>query len=158
MFSLMPWRKEQGEGEMARRAETPLGLMRREFASLFDRFFGGFPIPFEVAREEPPTYWGLDLVEEPNEVVVKAEMPGFEPGEIEVLVTGEMLTIRAEHKAKKEGKGKEEPPTLRHVERTVTLPAGTDKEKVEAVYRNGVLEVHFPKTPEAKGRRIEVRT
>ncbi len=158
MFSLMPWWKERkGEGGIARRAETPLGMMRREFASLFDRFFGGFPTPFEVAWEEPPTYWGLDLVEEPNEVVVKAEMPGFEPGEIEVLVTGEMLTIKAEHKAKGEGKGKEEA-IERHVERTVTLPTGTDKEKVEAVYRNGVLEVHFPKMPEAKGRRIEVKT
>lgn len=160
MFSLMPWRKEKRVGgPFAGRAATPLGLMRREFASLFDRVFGGFPMPFEVAWEELPTYWGLEMVEEPNEVVVKAEMPGFVPGEIEVLVTGETLTIKAEHKAPVEGKEKkEEEPLERQVERTVTLPAGTDTEKVEAVYRNGVLEVHFPKTAEAKAKRIEVKT
>jgi HSP20 family protein len=133
--------------------------MRREFASLFDRFFGGLPAPFEVTWEEMPTYWGLEVVEEPKEVVVKAEMPGFEPGEIEVLVTGETLTIKAEHKAKVEGKEKKEEETLeRRAERTVTLPAMTDKEKVEAVYHNGVLEVHFLKMPEAKAKRIEVKT
>jgi HSP20 family protein len=132
--------------------------MRREFASLFDRFFGGFPNPLEVAWQELPAYWGLEVVEEANEVVVKAEMPGFEPGEIEVLITGEELTIKGEHKAKVEGKEKkEEEAPLRRMERTVTLPAGTDKEKVEAVYRNGVLEVRFPKMPEAAAKRITVK-
>jgi HSP20 family protein len=41
--------------------------------------------------------------------------------------------------------------------RTVTLPSGTDAEKVEATYRNGVLELHLPRKPEALGRRVEVK-
>jgi len=159
MFYLLPWRKERkAERELARREETPLGLMHREFGPLFDRFFGGWPVPFE-SLYEPEAYWGLEMEDAANEVVIKAEMPGFEPAEIEVLVTGETLKIKAEHKAKAPGKGKEEEETVeRRVEREVTLPAGIDKEKLEARYHNGLLEVHLPKTPEVKPRRIEVKT
>jgi HSP20 family molecular chaperone IbpA len=45
-----------------------------------------------------------------------------------------------------------------HVKRVVTLPAGIEPEKVEAVLRNGILEVRVPRKPEAVGRRIEVKT
>jgi HSP20 family molecular chaperone IbpA len=44
------------------------------------------------------------------------------------------------------------------VKRIITLPAALELEKVEAVYRNGMLEVHVPREPEAVGRRIEVKT
>src|SRR5271166_6162631 len=107
MFYLLPWGKERkAERALAPRNETPLGLMRREFGPLFDRFFGGWPVPFE-ALYEPEASWGLEMKDEANEVVIKAEMPGFEPAEIEVLVTGDTLKIKAEHKAKVEGKEKE---------------------------------------------------
>jgi HSP20 family protein len=156
MFSLLPWRKERKvEGALDPRVESPLGLMRREFASLFDRFFGDWPSPFEVLVE-PPTYWGLEMEDGEKEVVIKAELPGFEPAEIEVLITGEMLKIKAEHKEK--GKEKEEEALVRKVERSITLPAGTEASKVEARYHSGVLEIHLPKLPEAEARRIEVKT
>jgi len=45
-----------------------------------------------------------------------------------------------------------------HVKRMVTLPPELELEKVEAIYRNGVLEVHLPRKPEVVGRRIEVKT
>jgi HSP20 family protein len=66
------------------------------------------------------------------------------------------LTIRAEHREPPEGKAVER----RHarLERTVTLPVGVEPEKVEARYRSGVVEVHVPLPPEAKPRRIEVKT
>jgi HSP20 family protein len=155
MFSLMPWWKER-KGEMAPvpRGNTPFGLMRREFANLFDRFFGGLPVLPEPSWEMP-TYLGLEIEEVGPETVVKAEMPGFEPAEIEVVLTGETLKIKAEHKAK--GKEKEEV-VERRLEREVTVPAGTVPEQVEARYHNGILEVHLPKPPEAVGRRIEVKT
>jgi len=41
--------------------------------------------------------------------------------------------------------------------REITLPAGVEAERIEATYRNGVLEIHLPRTPEAVGRRIEVK-
>ena len=145
MFALMPWR--------ARRAarENALEMVRREFAPLFERAFPAWPIPFEAPR------WGLEMEEMENEFVVRAEVPGFEASELEVLVTGEMLTIRAEHpRNAAEGEATERP--YGRVERTMTMPAGVNREAVEARYHNGILEVHLPKAPEARPRRIEVRT
>jgi HSP20 family protein len=102
--------------------------------------------------------WGLEMEEKAQEVTIRAEVPGFEASELDVQLTGNLLTIRAEHK---EAPGKEGEPVERHygrLERTLTMPEGIVPEKVEARYRNGVLEVRVPRTPEALPRRIEVKT
>jgi HSP20 family protein len=65
-----------------------------------------------------------------------------------------MLTVHAERKGKEGETGK----VWGELERTVLLPEGVDTEHVEAMYRNGILEVRMPKLPEAKERRIEVKT
>jgi HSP20 family protein len=156
MLSLMPWRREKKEGLLGPRYETPLGVMRREFATLFDRFFGGLPGPFEPFYE-PPVYWGIDVVEDELEFVVKFEVPGFMPEEIEVLVLGDVLKVKAVHKEEVKGKTKVEEPIERKLEKSFTLPPDVDKGKIEACYRNGILEVHMPKVPEAKPQRIMVK-
>jgi HSP20 family protein len=152
MFGLVPWRKERHtEGLSRPRDDGPFALMRRELDSLFDRVFGNWAAGTEG--------WGLDLEDTGKEVVVRAEAPGFEATDFDVQVSGDVLHIRAEHK--QEEKGKEDGGgTSRYgrLERWVTLPAGTDRDKVEARYRNGVLEVRLPKTADALGRRIEVKT
>jgi HSP20 family protein len=102
---------------------------------------------------------GLEMEEKENEVVVRAEVPGFEASELDVRLAGNLLTIRAEHREEPDGKERE--PVERRYGRsewTVTLPAGIEPAKIEAHYRNGVLEVHVPMTPEAAPRRIEVKT
>jgi HSP20 family protein len=160
MFSLTPWRKEKGT--VARRNVDPFTLMRREFDNMFDHFFGRWPMGFAEEWERPA--WGLDLVEEDKHVVARAEAPGFEAVDFDVRVTGDMLTIVAEHKEaekKDEKGGTEKGGNGRHsfarMERTVTLPPFVDPDKVEAVYRNGVLELRFPMKPEAEGKKIEVK-
>jgi HSP20 family protein len=150
MFSLMPRRVR---GAMTRR-EMPFEELRREFASLFERAFPVLPIPIETPWEAP---WGLGMEERESEFVVRAEVPGFEASELEVTLAGNVLTIRAEHGKPPEGETPPERPYARY-ERTVTLPEMASLEGLEAVYRNGVLEVHVPRVPEARPRRIEVRT
>jgi HSP20 family protein len=149
MFGLMPYRRETRE-------YTPFELLNREFPALFNRVFGGWPMTYEPPWEmaEP---WGLTLDEMEEEFVVRVEVPGYEAGELEVNLTGDVLTIRAEHKEKAKG---ELPAKRRYdrFERTVTLPAGILPEKIEARCINGVLEIHLPRTPEVKPRRIEVKT
>jgi HSP20 family protein len=154
MFSLTPWRKERGT--VARR-DDPFTLMRREFDNMFDRFFGHWPMGFADEWEQPN--WGLVLVEEDKHVVVRAEAPGFEAGEFDVRVTGDLLTIVAEHKEteKKDEKGGNGRHSFARLERVVTLPPVVDADKVEATYRNGVLELRFPMKPEAEGKKIEVK-
>lgn len=147
MFSLIPRATRR---EMAR--AEPLDWFRREFASLFDRALPAWMPEFEVPVE---FRWGLETEEAEKEFVVRAEMPGFEIGEIEVNVTGNVLAIRAEHRIP-EGK---EPPANRPVsrlERTLTLPEGANPEGITAAYRNGMLEIHLPKVPASVPRKIEV--
>jgi len=92
-----------------------------------------------------------------KEVVIRGEMPGFEPEELKVELIGERLVVEAEHKEEvKKGEEKAER-AYAHVKRTITLPPEVELEKMEATYRNGVLEVHVPRKPEAVGRRILVR-
>jgi HSP20 family protein len=153
MFSLVPRRRERPiMGFPARREYTPFDLLRQEFASVFNRAFPMFP--FEATWEPEP--WGIGVEELENEIVVRAELPGFEMKELEIALYGNELTIKAEHPEPVEGKAAERP--YAKLERTVTLPLlGIEPEKIEATYRNGILEVHVPRKPEAKPRHIEVK-
>lgn len=158
MFALRPWRKE---GAMARELARPLVSLREEFAPLFERFFAPWPMPaFEMF--ETPWERELEVRETEKEVLVFAELPGFELAEIEVRLLGNELTIEAKHLEPETPEKKEEAEKVKvrrtmNVCKTMTLPAGLELEKLEATYRSGVLEVRIPKTPEAVGRRIEVK-
>src|SRR5262249_10379585 len=130
------------------------------FDTLFDRFFGRLPAPFESGWGTSP-YWGLDVHDTGKEVVIRAEAPGFEKDDFDIQIAGNLLTIQAEQKHEAEEKKDDYQFTERRYgrfQRSVALPAGTDTDNVEARYRNGVLEIHLPKTPEAQGRRIEVKS
>jgi len=161
MFALKPWTKRRTS--LLPRVETPVfGWMPEEFGKMFNRFFTRWPMEEFFEEEEYP--WGLTMEEKEKELLIRVELPGFEPAEVKVETLGEKLTVEAEHKEpaeKPEKKEKEEKETERaytHVKRVVTLPPGVEPEKAEAVYRNGVLEVRVPRKPEAMGRRIELKT
>lgn len=152
MLGVMPWTRERKE--LAPRERNPFRLIRHEFEEMLDALMGRLPMLPE-AWTFTPKVTGLELEEKEKEVVVRAELPGFEAKEVEATVKGETLTIKAAREvAGKEGEEKE---TVR-VCKSVTLPVGVEAEKAEAFYRNGVLEVKVPKVPEAMGRRIEVKT
>jgi HSP20 family protein len=152
MFSLIPYRK--AEPKLAREFARPFGRMGSELAELFDRFFAPWPLLAETPWEEISA--GLEVVDREKEVLVRVEVPGFEPGELVVEVTGNVLTIRGEHKEKEEKKEAAERPYYRLM-RSLMLPVGIDVEKVEVTCKNGLLEVILPKKPEAMTRRIEVK-
>jgi HSP20 family protein len=147
MFGLVPRRRNRGEGALSpTTGSNPLEMMRREFESVFDRFLGGWPL---AENWNFGHAWGVAWSDNEKELVLRAEMPGFELPEVDVRVAGDVLTITAEHKPA-EGEARE-------LQRSFTLPSGLDKSKVDAVYRNGILEVHLPKSPEVQPRKIEVK-
>ena len=149
MFSLMPRTRERRA--LARRENTPFELFRRElFAPLFE-----FPTWMFEPTLETVEPWGFETEERESEVVLRAEAPGFEPSEVEVTLRGNVLTVVAEHQPA-EGEATER--RYARLERAMTLPAGVEGEKVEGSYRNGVIEINMPRTPESKPRRIEVKT
>jgi HSP20 family protein len=152
MFGLIPRKRERLARELLPWMERPFRLMRREFEPLFNRFLGELPLP---ALWEPT--WGLETEETEKEYILRAELPGFEVPELVVEVHGELLTVRAEHKEAKKVEGEKET-RYAEFERTVMLPPGVEKDKIEARYHTGILEIYLPKGPEAVGRRIEVKT
>ncbi len=157
MKSLIPWkrRNENGGGTaMAERPRDALTQMRRELDSLFERFFGDWPAL--AGRDWPMTGWGLDVDDKENEIVVRADAPGFEPDDFNVEIVGDNLVLKGERK-EEERKGNGYHYRRGHLYRSVPLPHGVEADKIDARYRNGVLEVHVPKGEEAKGKRIEVK-
>ena len=85
-----------------------------------------------------------------------ADLPGFEPGDFDVKLSGNSLTVRAEHRHQQEDEKSGASYHYGSYSRTVTLPHGVDQDKIDARYHSGVLEVHLPKTEQARGKRIEV--
>ena len=145
MLSLMPRRER---GWMTR---NPFEWFRGEFAPLFER---AFPvIPFPEFRWEP--HWNFEMEERENEYVFRAMVPGFEASELEVTMAGNVLTFRAEHRPAEKEPAVERP--YARLERTLTLPPGVNLEAVEARVHNGILEVHVPRIPAIRPRRIEVK-
>lgn len=152
MFGLKPWRKTAAP---LSRFEPPFGWMMEEFPALFNRMFG--PLPLMETAYYP---WGVMMEEKEKEVVVRFELPGFEAAELKVEVTPERMLVEAEHKVPVEMPEKAEMKEggYAHVRREFALPMGVEPEKAEAIYRNGVLEVHLPRKMEAIGHRLEVKT
>jgi HSP20 family protein len=151
-----PARRDDSTQMATRRNEHPLRRLHDEIDSLWQQFFGG---GFGLAEWGGlPRPWGLDVDERANEVAVRAEAPGFEPKDFDIQINGNMLTIRAEHREEKEDK---EHGTWQRrfgeFQRSVPLSGPVDAEKVEAHYRNGVLELHLPRTGQAERKRIEVK-
>ena len=135
---------------MAARGEHPLRRMDRDFETL-STACGTVSSPFDQDLESM-RLWDFAVSENDREIVVRAEIPGFEPNELDVQINNDMLTIKAEKEQK--GERQEE---YRSFYRSVRLPPGLDTEKVQPSYRNGVLELHIPRVEGAKPRRITVQ-
>jgi len=146
MFGLVPWKKNgNGSGAPASRDEHPLSLFRNEFDTLFDRFFGNWP-------DGNGSGWGLEADETDTDVTVRMDAPGFEPGEFDIQVSGDTLRVSAQ-RGGRDGDASYE----RRFQRSLTLPAAVDADKVEAKYKNGVLELTLPKTEQAKWKKVAVQ-
>ena len=128
--------------------------MRRSMDRLFDDFW-------------TPTIWRqrerafpVDLYETDDSVVARAALPGVNPEDVDVSVSGDLLTIKGE--SKHEEKEERERFLRRELSygafsRTLPLPTSVDPEKATADYEEGVLTVTLPKAEEGRTRKIEVQ-
>lgn len=159
MFSLIPWKKRSSDMKVAHdRDDWQLSLsrFRDEFESLWDRFLGDWDRELSLWGDDRQIGFSGGLEDKENEYLFHANLPGFEPNEIDVNVTGNTLQVKAEHKQEKQGKNGGSSYRYGSFQRYFTLPQGVDSQKIDAKYHSGVLEVHLPKTEEAKGKRIAV--
>jgi HSP20 family protein len=131
----------------AMRTSDPLSRM---FDDPFFRFF-----------KEEGNVWSpvVDLFNEEDRVLVKAEMPGIDKKELDIRVENNVLTITGEKKREKEIKDKNAYRMERcygKFSRSFSLPAPVDGEKVKANYKDGILEIDLPKIEEVKPRKIKI--
>ena len=138
---------------------SPFREFDREMAEMMEHFFGDRPWP-RLARG--PGGWTppLDMVDRREEIMLRLDLPGLEQKDIEVTVEDGMLTVKGTRKEERETKDEEYYACERWTgafTRSVMLPPGLEPEKMKAVFRNGVLEVHVPKTKEAKAKKIEIK-
>ena len=141
-----------------RRNPNELATLRSGMDDWFDGFFRGLdrPLSFLGQRAWP----AIDVAEKEDAILVRAEVPGMKPEEIDISVYGNTLTISGEKKEAKE----EQNDGFYHVESTygsfhreVALPTDVDEKKIEAVCKDGVLSVTLPKAEKSKAVKVQVK-
>ncbi|HVB88305.1 MAG TPA: Hsp20 family protein [Candidatus Dormibacteraeota bacterium] len=103
----------------------------------------------------------VNISDSDNAIHVQAEVPGFEPKDIQISLEPTRLTISGKREENKEqqDKGKIVYQELCSSEmlRVIDLPAEVDPEQTKATLKNGVLELEMPKTAKSQGKRVEVK-
>ena len=103
----------------------------------------------------------LEIAESDEDLIVRAEVPGFNAKELEIQLEPRKLTIAGKHEAQEESKkGKTiySERCAKEILRVVHLPAEVDSSKVSAILKDGVLTIELPKAPHAKSVRISPKT
>ncbi len=131
--------------------------LQREMNRVFDSFFNGADEPGLLTGTWVPA---VDVAEGEDSYTVKVELPGVNRDDVKITLESNILTIRGEKKAENEVKEKNYHRTERSYgsfQRSFTLPTIVRNDKIDAVYKDGILTVTLPKAEEAKPKQIEVK-
>jgi len=154
-MTLTRWNPANGLSNMT----SDLFNMQRQFNRLFDGFLRG------GMRDDDSVFasnWtpAVDIVEKTDEYLVALELPGVNKDDVKITLESNVLTIRGEKKQESEKKDE----NLHRVERSYgmfqrsfTLPLTVKSDKIDASYKDGVLQIHLPKAEEAKPKAIDVK-
>jgi HSP20 family protein len=159
--------KEKKEVEPYRPSKAP--SVFEQMDRLFEDFLGRrFVSPWWPSIRWPEIRWpegmevspSVDVFEEKDEIIIKAELPGMVKDDVNVNITENTLTISGEKKKEEKVEKKD----YYHLERSygsfsrsLRLPADVQTEKAKATFRDGVLEIRVPKTEEAKKKEVKVK-
>jgi len=148
---------------MAEKELTPwrpfgeLTSLRREMDRLWENFFGERPLPKIWEREWAPS---LEMSETKDNFVVKAEVPGIDAKDIDISLTGDVLTIKGEKRQEKEEKEEDYHLVERSYgsfSRSVRLPAEVESDRIKASYKNGILNITLPKSEKVKAKEVKIK-
>ena len=135
---------------------TGLTSLRRDMDRLWDRFFGD---------ERGVTFWKGDwsptvnITETKNKLIVKTELPGVDPKNVNIDITGDVLSIKGEKKEEKEEQDEHfylMESAYGSFSRSVRLPVEVNEDKVKANFKNGILKITIPKAKETKTKSIKI--
>jgi HSP20 family protein len=136
-----------------------LDRVRHDFEELLDRSLGSHATREHHEHHGPATP-ALESFIERGKLVIRAELPGVDPKDVDITVTGDQLTIRG----KREQRVDEQSCSFIHrefsygsFERTIRLPGGINAEDVKASYSNGVLELTMPVPEQSTSRKVAVQ-
>ena len=145
MFEVTPWRPLR-----------ELSNLRREM----EDFWGNLAGEREFLPMRGEWIPSVDVSETKDALVVKAEIPGMESKDIDISLSGDLLTIKGEKKQKTEEKKE----NYHRIEtrygafsRTIRVPVSVDSNKIEASYEKGILKITLPKKEEIKAKQIEIK-
>ncbi len=161
---LIPWARKDHSPDAHSGDQNPMSTLQHELNQVFENFRNRFGET--LGSIDWP--WGSgeaksDVVETDKAIEVSIELPGMEMKDIDVTVTHDMLTVKGEKKVERQEEKKGYYLSERSygaIYRTIPLPPGVDGEQAEASFKNGVLTIKLPQTPEAqaKVKRIEVKS
>jgi HSP20 family protein len=154
---------------VVRRRETIEPRRFSEIEKMFEDWFENF-WSRPVARLWRPDFWrlrpaffeapALDVYDEKDDLIVKAEIPGLTKDEIDISLEENILTIKGEKKKEEEVKEDDYyrcERTFGAFSRSIELPMNVKPDKVNASFKNGVLEIRLPKAEEAKKNIVRVK-
>jgi HSP20 family protein len=161
---LIPWNRKESAVAPTARDEHPVAGLQREMNRVFESFWNRF----QQSLDGLDGRLGLgtpraDVAETGEAIEVSVELPGLDAKDIDVSLTGDMLTIKGERRSEREEKHKGYYLSERSYgsfSRAIPLPPGVATDNAKAEFKKGVLTVSLPKTPEAqaKVKKIEVRS
>jgi HSP20 family protein len=151
---------EENPTELAKPGGAILSDFRREIDRAIDRVWR------DVGRDRWPDFdvapWPpVDVAEDDKALTLRVDVPGLEPKDVDVEVSGDVLTIRGSREEEQRTNGNGGP--YRHERytgsftRAMTLPPYADADKVAAAYDKGVLTITIPKVPGQGPRKVPVR-
>jgi HSP20 family protein len=131
----------------------------RDFNTMAERMGRFLPKDWETPMSTTAWNPSVDIFENDNEVVVKAELPGMNAKDIEVKLENNVLMLKGERRFEKEAKEENYHRIEREYgsfSRAFSLPVTVNAEKVSAAYKDGVLKIVLPKKEEVKPKPIAI--
>jgi len=135
--------------------------MRRDMEEVFGSRPFGRRFPALHFMEQAPWTPSIDMFQKGNELIVRADLPGLDPKDIQVTMENDVLTIEGEREHEKEVKEENfyrREATYGKFLRRMALQPGLKPEDMKATYRNGVLEVRLPRIEAPAAKQIPIET
>jgi HSP20 family protein len=128
---------------------SPLHTLQHEMNRLFEEFKSGLGWSHPVVEQLGAFHAKIDMKDNDKEVLIHADLPGVELKDIQISVEGNSLVLQGEKKVEKESKEKgyyRMERSYGSFYRSIPLPCAIEQENIDAVYKDGVLNITLPKS------------
>jgi HSP20 family protein len=160
VMNIVPWKNQKRGIDRPARELAPFSQLRNEIDGLFESFFRE-PWMSRAGMLQGLQEWApsMDVAETEKDVCIKLEVPGIDPKDLDISISGHTLSIQGEKSAESEEQKKDYYHTERSFgsfRRVIDLPDTVDAESVTAEQKNGILTITLQKTKAENSKRIQV--